>query len=102
MRRLLAITVVALLTVVVGEAFVRARDGALPTHQVWFGPEMQFKSHQISELANHGGTDIVYVGSSSMDAGADPSKMPRLAQLGSIYNASTGAGTMPIIDTWTR
>jgi hypothetical protein len=96
------VVVTVLVTVLVAELAVRARASALPDHQVWYGPEMQFKQHQVRALEDDGGASVVFLGSSTTDVGIDPSgiDLPRGAR--PAYNASTGAGSIGMIATWAQ
>lgn len=101
-RRLIGLVVVILVVLVAAELAVRLRSDVLAPHQVWFGPEMQFKSAQVAHLEDHGGASLVFLGSSSLDAAANPRFFTRTPTARPVYNASTGAGTLAMIDAWGR
>ena len=93
---------VALVTVVAGEAVVRARESVLPRPPTWFGPEMPIKEQQIGALQARGGASVVAVGSSTVDVSVDPSQMAPPPWGRPAYNAATGAGSLRMIDIWSR
>jgi hypothetical protein len=96
------IVAVAVCTLLVGELGVRAIASKLPDPQRWSGPEMQLKQSQIDELAEEGGASVVFIGSSTVDAGVDPSAIVDPAATRPLYNAATGAGSLRMIATWAR
>jgi hypothetical protein len=101
-RRLLTVVAVAVGLLLVAEAGVRLSSSRLPTPQLWSGPEMPVKEEQIDELAAHGGASVVFMGSSTMDAAADASAFHINGATRPLYNGSTGAGSMSMIDIWGR
>jgi hypothetical protein len=63
---------------------------------------MPVKEEQIAELSAHGGASVVFMGSSTMDAAADASGFHITGATRPLYNGSTGAGSMGMIDIWGR
>ena len=98
----------AVVVIVVGavlglvEAAVRARSSVFPPPPRWVGPEMPLKERQIEFLERFGGASVAFVGSSVVDVAVDPSALPRGEDERASYNASTGAGSLRMIATWTR
>jgi hypothetical protein len=62
---------------------------------------MPVKEAAMRRLAEDDGVSVVFLGSSTMDAAADPSLSSVGRQRGS-YNASVGAGSLAMIDVWGR
>jgi hypothetical protein len=86
----------------VAEVAVRAGESSLPTPRLWSGPEMPVKEEQMAALRTRGGASVVFMGSSTMDAAADPSRFDVAGADRPLYNASAGAGSMRMIDIWGR
>jgi hypothetical protein len=101
-QRLVGVVLVALLVLVAADFVVRERSDRLPAHRLWLGPEMPYKSGQIAALHDAGGAGLVFVGSSAMDAAAAPPVFTVPPGSRPTYNASTGAGTLQMIDIWSR
>ena len=101
-RRWVTILVTALAVLLVAEVAVRASASSLPTPRLWSGPEMPVKEEQMAALGSEGGASVVFMGSSTMDAAADPSAFELQGADRPSYNASSGAGSMRMIDLWGR
>lgn len=84
------------------EAAVRMRESSLPLPPTWFGPEMPIKDRQIRDLERAGGASVITVGSSVVDVSFTPGAMTSTTGLRPVYNAATGAGSLRMIDIWTR
>lgn len=100
-RRIAIIAGAALGLLLLAEAGIRWRAPALPDPLIWSGPEMQYKERQIRRLQASGGASVVFLGSSVVDAGVDPSSMS-LATRRPVYNAGTGGASLGMIDLWAR
>lgn len=93
---------VALLVNVGAELVVRWRVGELPEPTLWSGPEMGVKEQRIGVLERHRGASVLFLGSSTVDAGVDPSRLGIEEVNRPAYNAATGAGSLDMIDFWAR
>jgi hypothetical protein len=101
-RHLALVLLSALVVLAVAEGAVRARASSLPEPRRWSGPEMQVKEDRIAELEAAGGALVVLLGSSTVDAALDPSRMAGPGDGRPVYNAATGAGSIDMISTWAR
>ena len=92
---------VALAVLLFAEAAVRTGRSHLAEPRAWPSPELQRKYAQIGALSGSGRPDVVLVGDSMMDAGADPAALAQAAGGLSFYNASIAGETLPVITDWT-
>src|SRR5688500_18520733 len=101
--RLLRVIAAASAVVVVAELAVRWRADELPAPVTWSAPELDVKEAQIDQLEASGGASTVFLGSSTVDVGVDPSALsPDGAGGRPSYNAATGAASIGMIDLWAR
>jgi hypothetical protein len=101
-RRLRIIALIAVGILLLAEGAVRLRAAAMPLPQKWSTPDMARKEQQMRELAEDGGASVVFLGSSTVDSGFDPSIMstPKDARLA--YNAGLRGGTVRMVSWWGR
>jgi hypothetical protein len=92
--------VVLLSLVVLAELGVRIRASSMPDPLRWSAPELQYKEQQIHRLQSRGGASIVFLGSSVVDVGVDPTLVAPRRGGRPAYNAATGGGSIAMIDTW--
>jgi hypothetical protein len=100
--RLLRIVIVAVLVLLAMEGVVRLRADALPPPLKWATLDLDRKETQIGELRKDGGASLVFVGSSTVDAGVDPSALGPLPGRRPAYNAGLRGGTIRMVSSWTR
>lgn len=92
---------IAVALLVAAEAGVRAAADSLPDPLRWNDHEAQNKAQHMAELASRGRhVDIVFTGSSSMNAAADPRLLGRLAPGVSAYNAALNGADMRSMEFW--
>ena len=101
-KQLAVVVIVVLAVFGLVEAAVRARVSVFPPPPRWVGPEMPLKERQIQFLERFGGASVAFVGSSVVDVAVDPSRLKRDEGERPSYNASTGAGSLRMIETWSR
>jgi hypothetical protein len=101
-RQLAVVVIVVGVVFGLAEAAVRARASVFPPPPRWVGPEMPLKERQIEFIERIGGASVAFVGSSVVDVAVDPSSLRRAEGERPYYNASTGAGSLRMISTWTR
>lgn len=99
-RRMRAVAVLLLGLVLLAELGVRARAASMPDPLRWSAPELQYKEQQIHRLEGRGGASVVFLGSSVVDVGVDPTLVPQPRGGRPVYNAATGGGSIAMIDTW--
>lgn len=100
-HNVLLVAVVILLVMAAAELGVRAIDSKLPEPLEWPSVEAQLKVHQMDALAKQGGADVVFVGSSVVNAGIDPAVFESAVGHGRAYNAALSAGVPLLIEPWT-
>jgi hypothetical protein len=91
--------------VVVGLAEIgtRAIASHLPAPLQWDTFETQKKVAQMDELAKHGGAQIVYVGSSLVDLGTQPTTVDKMLGSGATsYNAALDSSIPRMTAVWTE
>lgn len=92
---------VALAVLVVAEVGARAVADRLPPRQVWGTAEAQYKADQIDGASDRG-VDVVFAGTSVVDAGVDPTAFDRRLVTGrGSYNAALGAGSPAMVRSFT-
>jgi hypothetical protein len=96
------IAVVAVVVMALADLGVRTRTSAIPAPTRWLGPEMALKEQQIDALQRDGGASTIFIGSSNVDAGVDPSALTAVRGPRPAYNAATGAASIAMIDFWAR
>jgi hypothetical protein len=96
-RAILVVAVIAVM-LVIGELGVRALDSRLPRALVWQSAEAEDKVDRMDTLAAAGGVDMVFVGSSLVNAGVDPKLF---ADDITAYNAALSAAVPQLTDPWT-
>ena len=101
-RRAVRIAAVAVVVLLVGELIVRVRAHTLPPHQRWPTMQMQFQDEQIGDLGRRGGASVVFLGSSTIAAAIDPSRMRNIPRGRPGYNAGLGDATLTWTAAWWR
>lgn len=100
--RLVLIAIVCALVLLGAEAVTRARASALPPPLKWATTDLDRKVQQIEELREAGGASVVFLGSSTVDAGVDPSALSIPASDRPAYNAAVRGGTIRMVSTWAK
>lgn len=95
------VAAVVVLVFAAGEVGVRLLDSRLPEPLVWPSFEAQLKVHEMDALAKQGGADVVFVGSSVVNAGMDPAVFDSAVGHGRSYNAALSAGMPLLMEPWT-
>jgi hypothetical protein len=95
------VLVLVVVVLVLAELFTRAIASHLPAPLQWDAYETQVKVNQIDALAQRGGADVVYFGSSIVDVGIDPQEVDRTLD-GHItsYNAGLSAAIPRMTANW--
>lgn len=100
LRRLRSPLLIALVLIAASEAGVRVASPRLPDPLVWNSREVQEKAEQLQYLATQS-RPIVFVGSSAMNAAADPALTRRLVGPGLVaYNASLNGADLRSVEFW--
>lgn len=100
-RRLATIAGVAVVMLLVLEVAVRLIDQRLPEPLLWHSEEAQAKVEQMDALARRGGVDLVFLGTSIVNAGVEPAVVGEHTggRVGS-YNAGLSSGTPRLMEPW--
>ena len=102
-RALTVVVAVMALVVLVAEIGVRAAAPKLRDPLLWPDWEAQHKVAAMDALAARGGASVVFVGSSMVNAGANPALASRLlSQRRPAFNASLNGSDMFTTDMWAR
>jgi hypothetical protein len=102
-HRWLKLLAIVIVLVLIAELLTRLIDSHLPAPLQWDTYETQRKVQQIDALAQKGGADMVYVGSSIVDVGIDPATVDR--QFGrrvTSYNAGLVSSIPRMTTDWTE
>lgn len=91
--------VVVLVLVGAAELSARAVESRLPVPVLWGDLETQLKVEQMDGLAAAGGADVVFMGSSIVNAGIDPLLFANLSGT-VVYNASLNATSPHLLEVW--
>ena len=92
--------VVAVLVILLAEGAVRLVEDDLPTPQRWSREEEQVKADDLERLSDRPG-GVVFLGSSMMDAAADPAWfLERSERPGPAYNAALLGADTQITHLW--
>lgn len=98
MRNAARVIVIALATTVMCEGAVRAVGPGWPEVNQWREPLVAAKVRRMDALHTHGGTDVVFAGSSQMLFAGDPTMLRRdLGVPWSAYNAALW-GAPPVVN----
>jgi hypothetical protein len=101
--RMAGLLVLAAAVVVFGiaETAVRAIEPRLEPPVLWGDLETQWKVAQMDGLAAKGGADVVFLGSSIVNAGIDPALYAQLSESGTVaYNAALNATSPQLLELW--
>lgn len=94
--------VIALVVVVVAEFGVRAASSTLSPLNTWNDWEATNKVQAMDALAKRGGASVVFVGSSMVNAAADPALYSRLSGANRpAFNAALNGSGALLMDLWT-
>jgi hypothetical protein len=100
-RRTWPVVVLATAIVLVGaEATARALSSRLPEPLRWHSWETQLKVQQMDRLAQRGGADVVFLGTSLMNVGLEPSVVTPKLRGRSLYNAALNRGIPKLMVPW--
>ena len=102
-RRLTVLVLVALAVLLAAELATRAIEAHLEAPLEWQSYETQTKVSQMDALGKHGGADIVFLGSSLMDTGLEPTIFD--GQLGGHvvgYNAALSSSIPRMTEPWAQ
>jgi len=98
--RMEKILVVAVAVLALAELTVRARASTMPDPPRWSAPEIDYKEAQVERLQARGGASVVFLGSSVIDAAANPTLVASPGAARPPYNAGFGGGSVRMINTW--
>lgn len=94
-------SVIAVVLVVAVDIVLRIIAPVLPAPILWPAPELQSKAVQMHSLGRAGGADAVFVGSSLVDVGLDPSLFPtRPGGRSAAYNAALLDASIGELTSW--
>lgn len=85
------------LVLFLAEAVARTVHGSLPPPRRWQSVEADVKVSQMDDRAE---AEVVLVGSSVVNGGADPQTLESTLDR-SVYNAALSAGFVPVMEQWT-
>ncbi len=100
--RSVKIVAVVFLVLLAAEALVRVRASALPPPLKWATPDLDRKVTQIGALSARGGASVLFLGSSTVDAGVDPTLLDLDQTSLSAYNAGLRGGSIAMVSHWAR
>jgi len=97
----LAALAVAVIVFGIAEAAARAIEPRLQPPVLWGDLETQWKVAQMDGLAAGGGADVVFLGSSIVNAGIDPALFAELSEPGTVvYDAALNATSPQLLELW--
>lgn len=97
----LLVLAVAIIVFGLAEAAARAIEPHLPAPVLWGDLETQLKVAQMDRVATTGGADVVFLGSSIVNAGIDPALFAELSESGTVvYDAALNATSPQLLELW--
>lgn len=95
--------VVAMIVFGIAEVAVRAIEPRLDPPVLWGDLETQWKVAQMDGLAATGEADVVFLGSSIVNAGFDPELFAELSEPGTVvYDAALNATSPHLLELWAK